>query len=247
MSTATWKRAYEETPMPLRATFRQSWVSVSSVQRIRISLGYTYKVPVRDHRTQRPCGTHPLLDDSNAYGHQSIALDESAFISTDMPRRGWAKKASRLPKPPPTSKNRIRYSLLLGVTRDGLRHYEIKRGSFNGSSYTSFIETLPNGLRVLADNASIHKTKSVRTAAGNKELELIHTPPYCPWFNPVEYCFSEIKRKYRQLRVTSSSDPEDDIRNAIVSTVTPAKCSKYFDHCDKLLVSEKRHREYHPT
>ena len=84
------------------------------------------------------------------------------------------------------------------------------------------------------DNASIHKTKQVKATLEKGGRSSCYTPPYCPWFNPVEFCFSDIKQAYRKMRVHSTSSPEEDIKKAVISSVTPLKCTKYFDHSERI-------------
>lgn len=45
------------------------------------------------------------------------------------------------------------------------------------------------------DNARIHKSKLVKTFLGSEpRLEIIHTPPYAPECNPVEWLWGWVKR-----------------------------------------------------
>jgi transposase len=80
----------------------------------------------------------------------------------------------------------------------------------------------------LLDNASIHKAAVVREAAREMNLELVYTPPYCPWFNPVEHAFSVTKSCYRRARVLSTRPFEEDVA-ASLTRLTPDICSGCFD------------------
>jgi transposase len=70
--------------------------------------------------------------------------------------------------------------------------------SFNTQSFLSFIESLnlQHGTVVLLDNVSFHHSKVVKELFVSKGIEALYTPPYSPWFNPIELCFSIVKRAY---------------------------------------------------
>ena len=46
------------------------------------------------------------------------------------------------------------------------------------------------------DNASIHKGDAVANVFREKGFIRLYVPPYSPWFNPIEGCFSLVKRRY---------------------------------------------------
>jgi hypothetical protein len=214
-------------------------LSISTIQRARKRLGFSRKVATRSHRHQSAPSNHPLFSLNDAYGGNVIAVDECGFVSTDRPTRGWCKRSERLPKPSP--KGRTRHSLLLAICRHGVVSYEIRKGTFNGEGYANFLKTLPQGARLLADNASIHKTKAVKATAAAMNIELAFIPPYSPWFNPVEFAFSIAKRTFQNLRVREVGNMDDQIRDSIITSVTPLKCEHFFEH-SKGLWTEK-HKE----
>ena len=61
---------------------------------------------------------------------------------------------------------------------------------------------------VIFDNARIHKSKLVNAfVAGQSRLEVVHTPPYAPECNPVEWLWSWVKRtELIELPARSVSD-----------------------------------------
>jgi hypothetical protein len=42
-----------------------------------------------------------------------------------------------------------------------------------------------------------------------QKMTLNYIPPYCPWYNPVEYAFSNIKRVFRRQRLISDDFDRD--------------------------------------
>jgi transposase len=54
--------------------------------------------------------------------------------------------------------------------------------------------------KLVLDNVAFHKSKIVKECSEDRDIDLC-LPPYCPWFNPVEFAFSVIKTRYRRLNV----------------------------------------------
>jgi transposase len=96
----------------------------------------------------------------------------------------------------------------------GVVAYQIYHGSVNGQRFAEFVSKIPSGRTLILDNASIHKTKLVRSACEDREIRLVFTPPYSPWYNPVEFAFSKIKSVYRKTRLMDG-EYLTDIRTAV--------------------------------
>lgn len=86
----------------------------------------------------------------------------------------------------------------LGHLRWPWRRRRQDKGGTNRSTFCSFLKTLtlPEGSVIILDNASIHKGDDVNVICQEKKLIALYSPPYSPWFNPVEGCFSIVKRAY---------------------------------------------------
>lgn len=199
-------------------------VSQSTIARERTSSGYRFKVAKRSHQAQSPDPNHPFLACPNVYDG-AIAVDESSFVSVDWPRRGWARPGRDVPKPAPRCRKRV--SLLLAVDSHGVMEYTMKSGAFNSASYAEFLRSLPANRKIIADNVSFHKSKLARSAAEQRGQILVFTPPYCPWFNPVEYAFSVTKQAYRMSRLRSDYGFEADVEDSL-NQLTPEMCSAFF-------------------
>lgn len=204
-------------------------LSNSTVVRARKRAGFRFKVARRSQQKQPVDPTHPFLATRDQYT-DAIAVDESSFVSLDIPRRGWARTNEHVAKPAPRQRKRV--SLLLAIDSSGVVGHELRSGSFNSDSYAAFLRTLPQGRRVIADNVSFHKSRKAYAAASEKSLLLTFTPPYCPWFNPVEFAFSTTKRAYRRARVISESNFMDDVK-ASLSTLSAESCAGFFRHAER--------------
>lgn len=55
---------------------------------------------------------------------------------------------------------------------------------------------LQPGTVILLDNVRFHHSLCVKELAKQRQWDLLYTPPYSPWFNPVEGVFSVVKRAY---------------------------------------------------
>jgi len=126
-----------------------------------------------------------------------VSIDETSFGRNGINTMGYTKKGTKLhicKKP----QRCITTSAVCCVSSIGIEALAIRQGSFNTSTFMDFISSLrlPRGTIVLMDNVSFHKSASVRSAILEKGLVALYTPPYSPWFNPIEMCFSIVKRSY---------------------------------------------------
>lgn len=189
----------------------------------------------RGQRTRVPTALvpeHPFFSHNDPYDG-ALSIDESHFEASDSPRYGWARIGERVPVRKPNQYQRL--SLLLAVNSVGVVGYELVKGSVNSVIFLAFLARLPRHKRVIIDNASIHKAKTVRAHCEQEGIELAFTPPYCPWYNPVEYNFSKIKSSFRSLRI-GGNDFVSDVRTAVASLGETAGC---FDHARRIWSADK--------
>lgn len=194
------EQAYQTADELIRAVRGETGIMVSrsTVYRSLDVIGMSYKRASRC-RSHDPVPTgHPFLM-TDSYDGDVIAVDESSFYWNDVPTRGWALRGKRVKKARPSHRTRV--SLILAMGREGVVHYEIRTGGVKGHHFADFVRNLPDGRPLIADNCSIHKCPAARAVYAEKGIELRLIPPYCPWYNPVEFCFSEIKSRYRPLRL----------------------------------------------
>lgn len=79
--------------------------------------------------------------------------------------------------------------------------------SFDTTSFLEFLITLnlPRNTVIFLDNVSFHHSKVIKNFARDNDIDLLYTPPYCPWFNPIEYGFSIVKRYFvKSQNITES-------------------------------------------
>ncbi len=128
-----------------------------------------------------------------------VSLDETSFGRHTHPVYGYALKGHALCVRRKPARVTTR-SLLAAITTQGHLHTHVIEGSFNTIKFVEALKAfpLPQGSVIMLDNVSFHHSKAVKDYAAEKQLQLLHVPPYSPWFNPVEGVFSIMKRQYYQ-------------------------------------------------
>ena len=143
-----------------------------------------------------------------ASGCQVVSVDETSFGRHGGPAFGYSKRGTKVF----VRKNatHVKTSTVVAcVAADGLVHRKTMPGRESN---------LPKGTVVMLDNVSLHHAREVQSFATSSGLRLLFVPPYSPWFNPVEGCFSVVKRAfYRGLAI-------DDA----FATLTPLHCDAFF-------------------
>ncbi len=90
---------------------------------------------------------------------------------------------------------------------------------------------------LVVDNARVHKHDSFKQICAAKDIMLLYLPPYCPFWNPTELVFSQVKSYLRRYatefhRVFGLSDFNDALLLQLAfDQVTPQNCENYFRKC----------------
>ena len=130
--------------------------------------------------------------------HPIYSVDETGFGRFSYQyRKGWAPVGRELR----VVKNYARQqstSVLACCSEDGWTKTLEVKGGVKRHVFCEFIRSLdiPKGSVILMDNASIHKGDDVAKVFREKGFIRLYVPPYSPWFNPIEGCFSIVKRRY---------------------------------------------------
>lgn len=208
----------------LRARIQQALsVSVSHqlVRTVLRALGFTSK---KARFCGRPANLQTKVDNFLAerdaflaQGRHFVSVDETSFGRNSFQHvRGYAPRG----QPLYVSKRRPRTttaSVVACTSASGLVALQERTNkSFDTASFITFLKSLslPRETVLLLDNVRFHHSRAVRELAAEKGLCLLYVPPYSPWFNPIEYCFSVVKRAYRRT---------EDIAKAFDALTT--------DHC----------------
>lgn len=130
-------------------------------------------------------------------GRQFFSLDETSFGRNGSDIRGYAPRGQLLALKR-SQPSRVTVSSLVIVSNTGIVKHQEVVGSFNTTLFCQFLESLelPSGSIILLDNVRFHHSILAKEVAIRKGWELLFTPPYSPWFNPIEGIFSIVKREY---------------------------------------------------
>ena len=149
-----------------------------------------------------------------------FSLDETSFGRNGKQMMGYAPKGHqlRIKRNQPSMKT---ISSLVIASQNGIFKQKEYVGSYNTELFMSFLNelNLPNNSVILLDNVSFHHSKQVKEWASRNNICLLFTPPYSPWYNPIEGVFSIVKRSFYK---------HGDIEEAF-ATVQNQHCSAFFN------------------
>lgn len=125
------------------------------------------------------------------------SIDETSFGRNGVEVKGYSQRGKPLTVAKPTSRMTTTSSLVIASDTCIVKHQNIQ-GSYNKDLFLNFLKdvTIPSKSVILLDNVKFHHSKEVKEFASSKGWVLLYTPPYSPWFNPIEGIFSIIKRHY---------------------------------------------------
>jgi transposase len=149
---------------------------------------------------------------------QVVFIDETSKDGRSAHRRfAWSKIGTQATANIPFSRGK-RVSVLAAVSVEGFFGWHMTEGTFDRKAFhKAMIEKiipslnpypLPRSLVVL-DNAKIHMYKELIDAVNAIGAQVIFLPPYCPHLNPIEFCFSLLKRWInKKANIVFSQQPQ---------------------------------------
>ena len=131
-------------------------------------------------------------------GYTFVSLDETSFGRKAKQPIGYSEKGKPLFLKRAKACRHTVSVVAIASKEQGFIKTCSKEGSFNTNYFMAFLQqlSLPPNTIVLLDNVSFHHSNLVKTLAASKGWYLLYTPPYSPWFNPIEGLFSVVKRHY---------------------------------------------------
>ena len=134
---------------------------------------------------------------------QLVFVDETSKDGRHAYRRyAWSLKGTRAAVRLPFARGK-RVSILAAVDVKGFMDWTTTSGTFTRKSFhDAFAKMviphlnpwpLPRSI-VILDNAKIHMYKELVESIHQTGAMLLFLPPYCPQLNPIEICFSQLKR-----------------------------------------------------
>jgi transposase len=184
-----------------------------------------------------------LLQLPHGWSYQSlIFLDEVGFDNRDMLRkRGYGIKGKRIVfRGEFTRKPRCSLLCYLGI--NGIIEVFCTEGTFDRFKFINYcrnfalsgqVEKYPGKNSVwILDGASIHCDPFITHYLRSLGILTIYLPAYCPFFNPIEIVFGNIKSTLRRYYVENRSMSDMKIFLATVLSTFKNKCArKIFKKC----------------
>lgn len=172
------------------------------------------------------------IENTNENFYNYISIDESSFCVNDYLKKGYSMKGKSIHRLIKHRRNKERYSLLMAISNKKIVAYEIYDKSVNSVEYLKFIEKNKNKFvnnTLLQDNVRFHHAKIVKKFTKDNNINMKYIPPYTPIFNPIEMCFSKIKKEFRNL-------DHANVRDDIVLSIDKLKndnLNNYYSHVIK--------------
>ena len=169
----------------------------------------TNKYPHPNEKLQADINT--LCESLKRRKKRIISLDEVSIELLIPHKYGWSKKGERCIKK--ISNKRIRFSMVMAISRKRMIGFKIVEGSFNRILFNEFMDTIvkPNtNYMFLMDNAKIHRNKIMKKEIKDK---IIYNVPYCPQYNPIEYVFNVLKKEIKDVNLKDINDLKKFMEN----------------------------------
>jgi transposase len=175
-----------------------------------------------------------LKEMSNADANHLLFLDESGSNIAMSSCCALSPRGLRAydQKPLNRGTNVTMVSLLTIDGVDALRTFE---GSMNTERFVAYIKEevvpllTPKDVLIM-DNLTAHHAQEVKALVESKKATIRFLPPYSPDLNPVDFCWSKVKRILRKLGKRSVEKLVGAITHAF-STVTPNDARGWFLNC----------------
>ena len=166
-----------------------------------------------------------------------IFIDEVGFSVSTRPKKGRALKGERATTPVPYSRSR-NISVVAAMNKNGMIYHKIHNAAVNRPDFQvclnemkiKLIEIGIENPLVILDNARIHHSRVLDWTG----FDVLYLPPYCPFLNPIENCFSKWKNAVIRSRCTTESHLKETIKNKF-SVITMEDCNGYYRNMLKYL------------
>lgn len=170
---------------------------------IKKHLGYSKKT-ARYFGQPNPTKVQTFVEQRDKYvkeGRDFVVMDETGFNHKLCGRRGYSKRGEKLQITRPNLKG-YNTSVLAAIDNKSLLAYEKVVGAFNKNRFLDFLiritPKIPAKAVLVMDNVAFHHSADVKKYIYSQGWDVLYTPPYSPWFSPIEGCFSIVKHDYRR-------------------------------------------------
>ena len=129
-------------------------------------------------------------------------------------------------------------SRLMCIAPDGIKHFEVRDGSFTATPFRAFVQELAEQFTevqrgtvcLVMDNARIHHAREARQYLEENQIRHLYLPPYSPELNPIENVFGVLKKRYRRLGVPRTRNQmKRQIQTTIEQMNTDTEVSPFYN------------------
>lgn len=173
-------------------------------------LGYAYRVTERVYR-EKPNHENitfrafaRIVHEINVNMDSIAFFDQSTFTFEHNPRRSWQSRTNRTAFISTTNYKRVH--LLMMVNLQGFYCWQLYTGKSIAQVLCRFIlrsiELMSTrndgrGIKIVLDNATMHKTHLFQKLSFMTKTKFIFTAPHTPFLNVIERCFRFLKAPIR--------------------------------------------------
>jgi len=116
-----------------------------------------------------------------------------------------------------------------------MKAHRTQRGSLKAIDFETFVREavvpcLVAGDVVILDNASCHKSKTVRVLVESVGARLLFLPAYSPDFSPIEFAWRKVKSRLREAHACTGEVLEAAIETAM-QVVIGEDAQRFYQHC----------------
>lgn len=159
-----------------------------------------------------------------------VFIDETWTRTNMAPKRGWAKRGTRLIGKAPHGRWHTQ-TFLAALRHDRIEAPCVFDGPINGELFRAYVEhvlvpTLRDGDIVVLDNLGSHKSKAVRRLIRQAGAKLFFLPRYSPDLNPIEQVFAKLKHLLRRAAARTNEAVWKTI-GSLLETFSPEECANY--------------------
>ena len=159
-----------------------------------------------------------------------VFIDETWTRTNMAPRRGWAKRGTRLVGKVPHGRWHTQ-TFLAALRHDRSEAPCVFDGPINGELFCAYVEhvltpTLTPGDIVILDNLGSHKSKAVRRMIRQAGAKHFFLPRYSPDLNPIEQVFAKLKHLLRKAAARTTEALWQTI-GPILERFSPEECANY--------------------
>lgn len=183
-----------------------------------------------------------------------VFIDEAGFNLHLVRLYAWSKKGKPAKVEVPNNAG-INLSILRCISAEGIIHIskrdpkpskkrrrnETSTASGPGATSEHFLEYLEDmmdtldehgmqGRYLVLDNARIHHTQKVQNLVSARGYHLLFLPPYSPFLNPIEECWSKLKANVRRGPVKTSRDQLSARIREAANKITQQDCRNWVLH-----------------